>query len=75
MSFLSGRAVLTHTQGTWEFASVRALVNYLRARVVTVSDDLESFFHVMLYLAIRFLHHNCTNGVGLLLVGYFDDHY
>ena len=42
------------------------------ARIITISDDLESFFHVMLYFAIRFLPHNGSNVVKELLHSYFD---
>ena len=72
MLHFSSRTILVDAQGTWEFASVHALVNH--SRVITISDDLESFFYVMLYLAIRFLPHNCVDGVGQLLVSYFDDY-
>ena len=43
-------------------------------RVTTIADDLESLFHVLLYFAIRFLPHNCTDAVGPLLATYFDDY-
>ncbi|EJF57506.1 hypothetical protein DICSQDRAFT_183127 [Dichomitus squalens LYAD-421 SS1] len=58
--------------GTWQFTSVHALIDY--AKVIAIPDDLESFFHVMLYFAIRFLPHNCPNGVGQLMASYFDDY-
>ena len=50
---------------------MHALTNF--SRIITVSDDLESFFHVMLYFAIRFLPHNATRVVRELLYHYFDD--
>lgn len=41
---------------------------------ITITDELESFFHVLLYIAIRFLPHNCAErNVGKLLYAYFDD--
>lgn len=51
---------------------MHALVDY--TKVIAIPDDLESFFHVMLYFAIRFLPHNCPDGVDRLLVNYFDDY-
>ncbi|KAI1796544.1 hypothetical protein LXA43DRAFT_1157857 [Ganoderma leucocontextum] len=58
--------------GTWQFTSVHALINY--SRIIAIPDDLESFFHVMLYFAIRFLPHNASDVVGELLFNYFDDY-
>ncbi|PIL33397.1 hypothetical protein GSI_04018 [Ganoderma sinense ZZ0214-1] len=58
--------------GTWQFTSVHALTNF--SRIMTVSDDLESFFHVLLYFAIRFLPHNATAVVRELLYHYFDEY-
>ncbi|KAL6301547.1 hypothetical protein BKA93DRAFT_919788, partial [Sparassis latifolia] len=42
--------------GTWQFLSVHALDNPFRT--ITVEDELESFFHVLLYFGIRYLRHN-----------------
>ncbi|KAM5542896.1 hypothetical protein V8D89_003280 [Ganoderma adspersum] len=56
--------------GTWQFMSVHALLD--PRRVITIADDLESLFHVLLYFAIRFLPNNCANAVVPLLVNYFD---
>lgn len=36
-----------------------------------IPDDLESFFHVILWHAIRYLSHNCTD-VGGFMSGFFD---
>ncbi|TBU39517.1 hypothetical protein BD309DRAFT_423034 [Dichomitus squalens] len=58
--------------GTWQFTSVHALVDH--TKIIKIPDDLESFFHVMLYFAIRFLPHNCPHGAGQLLFSYFDDY-
>ncbi|OSD00271.1 hypothetical protein PYCCODRAFT_1414665 [Trametes coccinea BRFM310] len=55
--------------GTWQFTSAMALDNP-KKRIV-VQDDMESFLHLMLYYAIRFLPHNCRN-VGKFMDEYFD---
>ncbi|KAI0776263.1 hypothetical protein BD413DRAFT_708959, partial [Trametes elegans] len=47
--------------GTWQFLSVNALDD--PTKTIVIEDELESFFHVLLYMAIRLLHHN------------FDDYY
>ncbi|KAI1785209.1 hypothetical protein LXA43DRAFT_1100553 [Ganoderma leucocontextum] len=58
--------------GTWQFMSAHTLMNH--AQLVGIPDDLESFFHVLIYFAIRFLPHNChKDAVGRLLYNYFDD--
>ncbi|PIL33408.1 hypothetical protein GSI_04030 [Ganoderma sinense ZZ0214-1] len=59
--------------GTWQFMSVHALVK--KHRPIEIPDDLESFFHVLVYFAIRFLPHNLAdNLVGHFLYTYFDDY-
>ncbi|KAI1781740.1 hypothetical protein LXA43DRAFT_1078194 [Ganoderma leucocontextum] len=58
--------------GAWQFTSVHALIDY--SRVIAIPDDLESFFHVLLYFAIRFLPHNGTDVAPELLASYFDDY-
>ncbi|CDO78013.1 hypothetical protein BN946_scf184907.g3 [Trametes cinnabarina] len=60
-----------HRTGTWQFMSASAL-NHPTKRI-TVQDDMESFFHLILYFAIRFLPHNCEN-VGAFMDRYFDGH-
>ena len=40
---------------------------------IIVQDDVESFFHLVLYHAIRFIPHNCLN-VGSFMEMYFDGH-
>ncbi|CDO78019.1 hypothetical protein BN946_scf184907.g9 [Trametes cinnabarina] len=55
--------------GTWQFTSASALGN--PSKRIIVQDDMESFFHLMLYFAIRFLPHNCEN-VGEFMDAYFD---
>ncbi|KAI0365593.1 hypothetical protein BV20DRAFT_1115794 [Pilatotrama ljubarskyi] len=61
----------TLVQGTWQFMSARALNN--SAKEITIEDELESFFHVLLFFAIRYLPHNCPN-VGAFMYDYFDDY-
>ncbi|KAI0359649.1 hypothetical protein OH77DRAFT_1046834 [Trametes cingulata] len=59
--------------GTWQFLSANALNDH--AKTIVVQDELESFFHVLLYIAIRFLPHNCYSAsVPQLLKDYFDDY-
>ncbi|TBU56062.1 hypothetical protein BD310DRAFT_824556 [Dichomitus squalens] len=59
--------------GTWQYMSAHAL-NDPHRRIV-IQDELESFFHVLLYYAIRFLPHNLQDScVGKFLADYFDDY-
>ncbi|EIW54474.1 uncharacterized protein TRAVEDRAFT_52179 [Trametes versicolor FP-101664 SS1] len=60
---LSGRA------GTWQFMSVNALNN--PDKEISIPDELESFFHALLWFAIRWLPHNC-NDVDKFMFEYFD---
>ncbi|EIW54454.1 uncharacterized protein TRAVEDRAFT_52160 [Trametes versicolor FP-101664 SS1] len=55
--------------GTWQFMSVNALNN--PTKPILISDDLESFFHAMLWFAIRWLPHNCDD-VYKFIFEYFD---
>ncbi|OSD00249.1 hypothetical protein PYCCODRAFT_1469576 [Trametes coccinea BRFM310] len=57
--------------GTWQFTSAMALAN--PSKRIVIQDDMESFFHLILYFAIRFLPHNCEN-VGEFMDAYFDGH-
>lgn len=44
-------------------------------KTIVIQDELESFFHVLLYIALRLLPHNCLNTeVPRLLYDYFDDY-
>ncbi|KAM5541551.1 hypothetical protein V8D89_004741 [Ganoderma adspersum] len=45
--------------GTYQFMSVN-LLNHI-TKPVKVSDELESFFHLLVYYAIRYLRSNCTS--------------
>lgn len=52
--------------------SVKALNK--NTKTIDVPDELESFLHVLLYIALRLLPHNCaTSAVPRLLHQYFDD--
>ncbi|KAI0641668.1 hypothetical protein C8Q79DRAFT_918903 [Trametes meyenii] len=57
--------------GTWQFLSVGILSH--QGKLVDVPDELESFFYVILYHAIRYLRSNCGNAASLL-EGFFDAH-
>ncbi|KAI0628957.1 hypothetical protein C8Q77DRAFT_325598 [Trametes polyzona] len=57
--------------GTWQFASASALNDL--SKKIDVADEMESFFHLFLYLAIRYLPHNVAD-VGSFIHKYFDDH-
>ncbi|KAH9947738.1 hypothetical protein B0H21DRAFT_851957, partial [Amylocystis lapponica] len=56
--------------GTWQFLSAFSLNDAFKP--MCLQDDLESFFHVLLYEAIRFLPSNCPN-VAAFMTRYFDD--
>ncbi len=64
------RFQLTLPQGTWQFMSV-AYVNSQWTQPISVADTLESFFHVMLFFALRFLPHTLPNPARFV-VEYFD---
>ncbi|EIW54459.1 uncharacterized protein TRAVEDRAFT_88212, partial [Trametes versicolor FP-101664 SS1] len=56
-------------QGTWQFMSANALNN--PGKQILIPDELESFFHALLWFAIRWLPHNCRD-VGRFVYNYFD---
>ncbi|PIL27022.1 hypothetical protein GSI_10161 [Ganoderma sinense ZZ0214-1] len=57
--------------GTWQFVSVNLLSNEL-ARV-SIPDELESMFHVLVYYALRYLQSNLSDHqVAKLLDEFFD---
>ncbi|PIL33439.1 hypothetical protein GSI_04061 [Ganoderma sinense ZZ0214-1] len=59
--------------GTWQFMSVGMLLNKTKAH--TIADDLESFFHVLVYYAVRFLPHNLSDeATERFFYRYFDDY-
>ncbi|CDO70148.1 hypothetical protein BN946_scf184315.g2 [Trametes cinnabarina] len=55
--------------GTWQFMSAAVLSDHDKA--IEISDELESFFHVTLYYAVRYLRSNCSD-VGAFIESYFD---
>ncbi|KAI0333046.1 hypothetical protein GY45DRAFT_376123 [Cubamyces sp. BRFM 1775] len=55
--------------GTWQFLSASALSR--PSKRIIVQDDMESLFHLLLYQAIRYLPHNCSD-VGRFIDQYFD---
>ncbi|KAI0669703.1 hypothetical protein C8Q78DRAFT_196174 [Trametes maxima] len=53
--------------------SVKALNKHKKP--IDIQDDLESFFHVLLFICIRFLHHNLEDeNVPQFMRDYFDDY-
>ncbi|KAI0631848.1 hypothetical protein C8Q77DRAFT_1272727 [Trametes polyzona] len=56
--------------GTWQFMSV-AFVGSQCTSPITIADELESFFHVTLFYAVRFLPSTVSN-VSLFVQEYFD---
>ncbi|TFK78900.1 hypothetical protein K466DRAFT_606571 [Polyporus arcularius HHB13444] len=57
--------------GTWQFMSARALNN--PEKEIVVEDEIEAFFHVLLYHAVRFLPHNLNpDHIPQFLQDYFD---
>ena len=60
-------------KGTWQYMSVHSLNDPFRR--IVIQDELEAFFHVLLYYAVRFLYHNLSReNVGYFLYNYFDDY-
>ncbi|KAI0333008.1 hypothetical protein GY45DRAFT_1245751 [Cubamyces sp. BRFM 1775] len=55
--------------GTWQFLSANALKR--PKAQIEIADELESFFHVLLYCAIRFLPHTCSD-VSQFMYSFFD---
>ncbi|PIL32428.1 hypothetical protein GSI_05130 [Ganoderma sinense ZZ0214-1] len=70
---IEGKAVIKarqpHRTGTWYYMSVYSLT--YPGHPVCIADELESFFHVLLYLAVRFLWTNFSNA-GAFVDSYFD---
>ncbi|KAF9494292.1 hypothetical protein BDN71DRAFT_1496587 [Pleurotus eryngii] len=58
--------------GTWAFMSIDLLDGARRAH--KVSDDLESFFWVVLYYSLLYLPHNKTNQLGLIIPAIFEQY-
>ncbi|KAI0631767.1 hypothetical protein C8Q77DRAFT_1211054 [Trametes polyzona] len=63
------RARQPERTGTWQYMSVAILLDH--SKVVEISDELESFFHVLLYYALRYLRSNCLQ-VGKFIETFFD---
>ncbi|KAI0754490.1 kinase-like domain-containing protein, partial [Daedaleopsis nitida] len=55
--------------GTWQFTSVGVLNN--SKKVVKIPDELESLLHVLLYIALHFIPHNCRD-VSEFVCSFFD---
>ncbi|KAL7279891.1 hypothetical protein ACG7TL_006300 [Trametes sanguinea] len=55
--------------GTWQFMSAAVLDNH--SKKLEISDELESFFHVTLYYAVRYLETNYAD-TGSFIENYFD---
>ncbi|KAL7277961.1 hypothetical protein ACG7TL_007912 [Trametes sanguinea] len=56
--------------GTWQFMSAAYIMKH-PYQPVSVADELESFFHVLLFYAVRLLPHNIAD-VRLFVTEYFD---
>ncbi|KAI8970809.1 hypothetical protein BD414DRAFT_427293, partial [Trametes punicea] len=57
--------------GTWQFLSANALRD--PRKKITVEDEMESFFHLVLYFSIRYLPSNCPD-VTRFMHHYFDSY-
>ncbi|KAH9949650.1 hypothetical protein B0H21DRAFT_889526 [Amylocystis lapponica] len=55
--------------GTWQFLSAMSLND--KYKQIVLQDDLESFFHVLLYMAIQYLPSNCPD-VDKFIESFFD---
>ncbi|PIL32475.1 hypothetical protein GSI_05178 [Ganoderma sinense ZZ0214-1] len=55
----TGRSLQAHRVGTHQFMSVNLLSDPFRP--VTVPDELESFFHALVYFSVRYLRSNCPS--------------
>ncbi|CDO78197.1 hypothetical protein BN946_scf184974.g5 [Trametes cinnabarina] len=57
--------------GTWQFLSAHALAH--PSKNIDIEDEMESFFHVLLYYAIRYLPTNCpSHALTPFMYEYFD---
>ncbi|TBU26657.1 hypothetical protein BD311DRAFT_601956, partial [Dichomitus squalens] len=67
---VSGEARQPERTGTWQFLSVAMLS---RSKEVEICDELESFFYVILYYAVRYLRSNIDDGIiGEWIYTFFD---
>ncbi|EJF59437.1 hypothetical protein DICSQDRAFT_108823, partial [Dichomitus squalens LYAD-421 SS1] len=75
--FLSGagkdlKARQPFRTGTWYFMSIRSVA--YPHRPLGIPDELESFLHVIIFLAVRLVHSNCgLHMVHAFITKYFDD--
>ena len=54
-----------------QFSAARVLDN--PSKMITAADEIECVLHILIYYAVRFLHHNVPDKfVGLFLQNYFD---
>ncbi|KAI0327888.1 hypothetical protein GY45DRAFT_1079989 [Cubamyces sp. BRFM 1775] len=65
-----GRTRQPERTGTWQFMSVAQVEH--PERPVVVADDLESFFHVVLNQAVRYLRHSYCDTLSDFMISYFD---
>ncbi|KAM5541548.1 hypothetical protein V8D89_004738 [Ganoderma adspersum] len=54
----ASKATQEERMGTYQYMSVN-LLNHI-TKPVAIPDELESFFHVLIYYSIRYLRSNCT---------------
>ncbi|PIL32484.1 hypothetical protein GSI_05187 [Ganoderma sinense ZZ0214-1] len=54
----ASKATQEERMGTYQYMSVNLL--YHITKPVQISDELESFFHVLVYYAVRYLRSNCS---------------
>ncbi|KAH9896049.1 hypothetical protein C8Q73DRAFT_644518 [Cubamyces lactineus] len=57
--------------GTWQFLSVGMLTE--NPKTVEIPDEIESYLHVLLYFAVRYLHSNCKDPASFI-ENYFDSY-
>ncbi|TBU40240.1 hypothetical protein BD309DRAFT_361855 [Dichomitus squalens] len=55
----ASRATQAERMGTFQFMSVNLLRHVTKP--IQISDELESFLHVLVYYAVRYLHSNCKH--------------
>ncbi|TBU40239.1 hypothetical protein BD309DRAFT_927514 [Dichomitus squalens] len=56
---MASKTTLANRMGTYQFMSVNLLTRITSP--VEISDELESFFHVLVYYAVRYLRSNCPD--------------
>ncbi|KAI1784581.1 hypothetical protein LXA43DRAFT_901342 [Ganoderma leucocontextum] len=60
-----------HRTGTWYYMSVHSLTH--PRTPISMGDELESFFHVLIYFSIRFLRSDLPGAIGLYVDKYFKE--